>query len=125
MNALEKYLEQKRITKEVTEGIRKSLGLNEEWEDNSSRNDKACITWHNGAGREYDVTLRMRMHYGWYGDSSTYSCNSDEMTGYMLRAMNMLRREIAMMAKELAEKDLRKAKEEAQEIAKEILADNK
>ncbi len=117
---IEKYKEAKRVAEKLTRDVTLCLGRD------SQNNDKHHVSAsyislapHNFA----PMIIHINLHHGYYGSSSAYSNSSNEMGAYLAKVITNNLPILLDAAVFLAKQEVEKARQAAEQEAKEILGE--
>lgn len=120
MTKIEAYKEAKRIAKSVKSSTNLCLGRD------TPNNDKHTFRcYFTGMANESWQPMKLQIHcsYGYYGSSSGYSATSEELGGYLARAIKAHSGLLLDYAAHLAEADCEKLRLAAEAEAREVLGE--
>lgn len=118
MTKIEAFKNAKHAAERIAADVRRALGRD------SSSNDKhrACAKFLRLENASFaPMTLIVDASYGYYGNSSGYSATSEELGGYLARAINKHMTTLLDDAVKMAAEDAEKARKEAEAEARAVL----
>ena len=128
MSKIDQYNEARRDASTIAEDVSKALGRDRS--DNDKHSARCAFTRCAGRlegrieGESFSPMLfRVDCSYGYYGSSSGYSATSNALGKYLAKAINERMESLLDRAVELAAVDAEKARKDAEEEARHVLAE--
>lgn len=120
MSKIDQYNEARRVAAMIAENVSKALGRDRS--DNDKHSARCAFTRIGGESFS-PMLFRVDCSYGYYGSSSGYSATSNALGKYLAKAINERMESLLDRAVELAAVDAEKARKDAEEEARHVLAE--